>query len=100
VLFVPQLDYSCQIAVSACTTKLSPMDEYTTCLSQSKDVLSRRRNPPNDDLQQTQDKQERRREICPESLFIYDSQTDTTPVPQERLLRSASIGPSAKPLSM
>src|SRR5215467_4673039 len=38
-------------------------------------------------LKQTQDKQERRREIFPESLFIYDSQTDTYTCPAGQTLK-------------
>lgn len=38
-------------------------------------------------LKQTQDKQERRRKIFPESLFIYDPQTDTYACPGGQTLR-------------
>lgn len=38
-------------------------------------------------LKQTQDKQERRRGIFPESLFVYDSQTDTYICPAGQTLR-------------
>jgi transposase len=38
-------------------------------------------------LKQTQDKQERRREIFPESVFLYDAQTDTYTCPAGQTLR-------------
>jgi transposase len=38
-------------------------------------------------LKQTQDQQERRREIFPESLFVYDPQTDTYRCPAGQTLR-------------
>jgi len=38
-------------------------------------------------LKQTQDQQERRREIFPESLFVYDPQTDTYTCPAGQTLR-------------
>ena len=38
-------------------------------------------------LKQTQDKQERRREIFPESLFVYNPQTDTYACPAGQTLR-------------